>query len=264
MAMKQSKPARLNTGPMADLAIRVHPALKCDTKVHVMVRAIVVALIVTATPGFAATIVCKGGYDIIDCGGGKTVTCHDFDGNQVDCVNEPANLQTICDNAGIVQEPVVLAYTSLVTCIACPSNHIITCEHGIPTRGFCTAPADTTHLVDCHPASGADAACRAAATTAVGGSNRPSRLLAFSFPNPQRTFSTFAFALPHQGYVSIQILDSQGRAVRTLLNAPFPAGLWSIDWNGRNDGGESVPQGLYFYRVRLGEGQVLGKTMVIR
>ncbi len=63
-----------------------------------------------------------------------------------------------------------------------------------------------------------------------------------------------AFGLRRRSRVDAQMIDSDARRVRTLLNgATRPAGRVRFAWDGRDDAGRLVPDGLYRLRLVLDE-----------
>jgi flagellar hook assembly protein FlgD len=48
--------------------------------------------------------------------------------------------------------------------------------------------------------------------------------------------------------VNLIVYDILGREVKTLLNQKEQPGYKSIRWNGRNNAGQKVSAGMYFYR----------------
>ncbi|HEX7879705.1 MAG TPA: S8 family serine peptidase [Candidatus Eisenbacteria bacterium] len=68
-------------------------------------------------------------------------------------------------------------------------------------------------------------------------------------PNPFHSSTAIRFALPAPGRVSLQVFDVSGRLVSTLADGILEAGEHSIDWSGRNQYGEEMPIGVYFYRL---------------
>lgn len=71
-----------------------------------------------------------------------------------------------------------------------------------------------------------------------------------NFPNPFNPSTVIRFALPEEAVVSVTILDIGGRVVRKLLlDAPYAAGTCEVMWDGRNQSGEVVASGVYFYRL---------------
>ena len=72
-------------------------------------------------------------------------------------------------------------------------------------------------------------------------------------PNPFNPSTTIAYDLPEASPVRLEIFDVAGRRVRLLLAAPHAsAGTHETVWNGRNDLGETVGTGVYFYRLQAG------------
>jgi flagellar hook assembly protein FlgD len=60
----------------------------------------------------------------------------------------------------------------------------------------------------------------------------------------------------------VQIIDVSGRLVRIIPSVEVPRGKGFVDWDGKNQAGAAVPNGLYFVRV-LNSRQVIGTTRVV-
>ena len=70
-------------------------------------------------------------------------------------------------------------------------------------------------------------------------------------PYPSSGAVTIPLALPRVGPLEARVLDLQGRLVRKLANvAQFSAGQHDLTWDGRDDDGRDVTNGLYFVSVR--------------
>jgi hypothetical protein len=76
--------------------------------------------------------------------------------------------------------------------------------------------------------------------------------LAAPRPNPAREQSVHAFGLARPGRVTLEVYDTNGRRVRSLLDSEFPAGSHSATWAGDDDQGGAVATGLYFVRLKSG------------
>ncbi len=72
--------------------------------------------------------------------------------------------------------------------------------------------------------------------------------LAQNFPNPFNPATAIRFALPRQGKVVLQIFNTRGEQVRTLLSEIKPAGEHTVLWNGKNNRGDVAASGIYFYQ----------------
>lgn len=70
--------------------------------------------------------------------------------------------------------------------------------------------------------------------------------------NPFTSIAALHYALPRAGMADLGIYDVTGRLVRTLVDGPVAAGNYAADWDGRDDGGNPMPSGIYFARLRAG------------
>ncbi len=92
---------------------------------------------------------------------------------------------------------------------------------------------------------------------------------AYAYPNPfspRSEFTRIHFTTgPTGGTVSIEVFDFGMNRVRTLLSQAPRTGERDELWDGRNDAGDLVPNGVYFYRVTINEQDpVWGKVMVLQ
>ncbi|UCG52714.1 MAG: M6 family metalloprotease domain-containing protein [Candidatus Latescibacterota bacterium] len=72
-----------------------------------------------------------------------------------------------------------------------------------------------------------------------------------SAPNPFNPSTVITYDVPPGGgKVTIRIFDVKGRLVKTLVNKNQTAGQKTVTWDGRNDRGEKVATGVFFYRMR--------------
>ena len=69
------------------------------------------------------------------------------------------------------------------------------------------------------------------------------------------------FTLPGDSRVSLVICDVSGRLVRNLVERQLPAGEQAITWDGLDDGGRPVANGVLFIRLQA-DGVALVKRMV--
>ncbi len=64
--------------------------------------------------------------------------------------------------------------------------------------------------------------------------------------------------------VTVDIFATTGRRVRALLSGPLPSGAYSVTWDGRDDGGRTLPSGVYHCRVLCGGELQRGKLILDR
>jgi flagellar hook assembly protein FlgD len=83
-------------------------------------------------------------------------------------------------------------------------------------------------------------------------------------PNPTRAGTAFHIALPSAARVKADILDQQGRVIRTLADGDVGAGERDLFWDGCTRSGSRVPSGLYFYRIVVGTQSRKGRVAIVR
>ncbi len=92
----------------------------------------------------------------------------------------------------------------------------------------------------------------------------------FAFPNPFAPGLEnikIKYLLQNNADVSIRIFNFSMQLVKTLLqNAPRTGGIEQIEnWDGRDEEGKLVPNGVYFYRIDVnGSKGIYGKIMAVR
>ncbi len=78
-----------------------------------------------------------------------------------------------------------------------------------------------------------------------------------NYPNPFNPTTTVDFTIPETGKVKIEIFNSLGQKVDTLVEDILSAGKYNIKWNARD-----VPSGVYFYRL-LWRDKLFSRQMVV-
>jgi hypothetical protein len=70
-----------------------------------------------------------------------------------------------------------------------------------------------------------------------------------NYPNPFNPQTTIAFSVRERGLVTLKVYDVSGELVRTLADESFTEGAHTKVWDGRNDAGQPVSSGVYFYKL---------------
>jgi PKD repeat protein len=84
-------------------------------------------------------------------------------------------------------------------------------------------------------------------------------------PSPLRSQSSLVFVTSRPGPLLIVLYDISGRRVRAVLDEPnAPAGLHQVPVDGRDERGQMLAAGVYFYRIRALEGSSGGRFVVVR
>ena len=77
--------------------------------------------------------------------------------------------------------------------------------------------------------------------------------LSQSYPNPMRTGMSISYQLPQRCPVSLKIFDNTGRLITVLVEAVMEPGYYTAKWDGTDGFGQSIPNGIYFYRLEAGD-----------
>ena len=90
-----------------------------------------------------------------------------------------------------------------------------------------------------------------------------------NYPNPFNPETWIPYRLSHASDVDITIYDTRGMVVRRLDLGHQMAGYYTdrakaAYWNGRNEHGESVASGIYFYQLRAGDYTALRRMVILK
>lgn len=92
--------------------------------------------------------------------------------------------------------------------------------------------------------------------------------LSQNYPNPFNPVTSISYDVPgsngEPAGVLLRIYDMRGRLVRTLVDEEQHPGMYSIIWDGRDDHGEPLASGVYFYRMDSGAFSSLKKMVLLR
>jgi hypothetical protein len=81
-------------------------------------------------------------------------------------------------------------------------------------------------------------------------------------PAPGACFLRFSLADPRHG--SLIVFDAGGRRVRMLESGDLARGDHAPRWDGRDDAGRTMPEGIYFARLRLDDGIQTRRITLLR
>lgn len=85
-----------------------------------------------------------------------------------------------------------------------------------------------------------------------------------AYPNPFNPDTRIQFSLPERERVRLEIFNDSGQKVKTLINRVLEAGVHDVIWFGENDQGQSLPSGVYFYRIEAGKKLASRRVVLIR
>ena len=120
---------------------------------------------------------------------------------------------------------------------------VVTCEkddYQIFTTNV-TIISDNVNTLDIQliPVTGNDNQSSAVATTKLIG----------NYPNPFNPQTEIKFSLSEDSFVSVDVYNTKGQKIKSLLSEMRNAGLQSVNWNGTDDSGKKVGSGIYLYKL---------------
>ena len=90
-----------------------------------------------------------------------------------------------------------------------------------------------------------------------------------NFPNPFNPETWIPYQLAEDAFVTLTVSDLTGYVVRTFNVGHQPAAMYTskeraIYWDGRNNTGEPVSSGIYFYHIQAGDFATTKKMIIIK
>jgi len=83
-------------------------------------------------------------------------------------------------------------------------------------------------------------------------------------PNPFNPSTTIGFSLREGGPVSLVIYGVDGTRIRTLVDESMKPGAYSRPWDGRDDQGQAVASGVYFYKINANHFTAVKKMVLLK
>jgi spore coat protein A len=134
--------------------------------------------------------------------------------------------------------------------------HILSHEDHEMMRPFQVGPMPTTPPKPGNgpPNAVADSPVQAPAGTALGQ----------NYPNPFTPATQIRFQMSAAGHAEVAVYDVKGRLVKRLVSQSFDAGAHILDWDGRDDSGNLLSSGIYFYQLTAGSFTETRQMVLVR
>jgi hypothetical protein len=85
-----------------------------------------------------------------------------------------------------------------------------------------------------------------------------------NYPNPFNPTTTIRYALPEDANVKLTVYNMMGREIKSLVNQKLSAGYHYAEWDGTDNNGNIVANGLYLYRIEAGTYVMTHKMMFLK
>jgi hypothetical protein len=83
-----------------------------------------------------------------------------------------------------------------------------------------------------------------------------------NYPNPFNPSTAIKYSVAQKAHVTIFVYDVEGRRVRALVDKTLEPGQYRVEWDGRNDNGETLASGVYFFHYQAG-GRVFSRKAIM-
>jgi len=74
-------------------------------------------------------------------------------------------------------------------------------------------------------------------------------ILSQNFPNPFNPTTSIQYTIPENSIVKLTIFNIQGKEINQIFNKEHKPGQYAILWDGKDNNGNIVPTGMYFYQL---------------
>jgi hypothetical protein len=69
-------------------------------------------------------------------------------------------------------------------------------------------------------------------------------------PNPFWNIAQIKYSIPQENHVNLIVYDISGRKIKTLVSGEKTSGSYTVRWNGRDEDGTLVKNGVYFIKLK--------------
>ncbi|KQC09013.1 MAG: hypothetical protein APR54_13145 [Candidatus Cloacimonas sp. SDB] len=84
------------------------------------------------------------------------------------------------------------------------------------------------------------------------------------YPNPFNPSTTISFSIQDDSDVELSIFNIKGQKVKTLTEDVYGKGQYQISWNGKNNEGNQVSSGIYFYQLNANGKVITSKVLLLK
>jgi len=83
-------------------------------------------------------------------------------------------------------------------------------------------------------------------------------------PNPFYLSTSIRYYIPESSHVELSIYNILGQKVKTLISTHKDAGEYALTWNGLDENGTQLSNGIYFYKLTAGASSVVKKMLMVQ
>ncbi|MBN2543229.1 T9SS type A sorting domain-containing protein [bacterium] len=85
-----------------------------------------------------------------------------------------------------------------------------------------------------------------------------------NYPNPFNAQTTISFSLPVKSDVELSVYNLLGETIRDIYSGELEVGTHRLTWDGKDEQTASLPSGVYYYRLKVGETEQVRKMLLVK
>lgn len=85
-----------------------------------------------------------------------------------------------------------------------------------------------------------------------------------TYPNPFSDNTLFSYKMENSEHAKLEVYDTAGKIIKILVNEQKPPGIYSIAWDGKDEAGKKLPNGIYYIRLIVNSFTETQKVILVR
>ncbi len=85
-----------------------------------------------------------------------------------------------------------------------------------------------------------------------------------NYPNPFNPSTQIQFSISNETHVNLTVYNMLGQQIKTLVDQHTSSGAHKASWDGKNELGETAPNGAYYYRLQTRFGSRTMKMIMLK
>jgi hypothetical protein len=85
-----------------------------------------------------------------------------------------------------------------------------------------------------------------------------------NYPNPFNFGTLIKYALPEESMVKLVVYNLLGQKVKVLVENTQSPGYYTVYWDGKDNEGNFLPSGIYFYRISTEDRSEVKKLILLK
>ena len=85
-----------------------------------------------------------------------------------------------------------------------------------------------------------------------------------NYPNPFNPTTTISFTIQKPGLIDLTVINLKGQKIRSLKNKILSAGKHYAVWDGKDDQGNEISSGVYFFKLNGDDVKLTRKCLLLK